>query len=442
MVATKKRLPSHRVGLHQLVSPHLQFTPQLRPLLHRPQSQIATMPPGPLPLHSFSQFRIKHPCIVVAQPQTLPVPNSLHPPHHPHQPNHPANPHPNLRRPAAHADSNGMHNISEEGLKKAAVLLMSMPTKQAAQVLGQLPPRVIEAISIKIAQTESVGGDQQEIVIAEFLTSKASSIYASPGGLERAKTLIQEALGRDAAEMIGNLQQTIEAMPFGFVKKVDAQTLLQFIGEEHPQTIALLLSHVPGSYAAEVLAGLSPDKQLEVIRRIAAIGRTSPEAVSEMEYGLELRLSSMVNQQQSNTGGVESVAEILNVCERSIERTIMETLGQEDPDLSDEIRRLMFVFEDINKLGDRDIQSLLKNVETAQWAMALKGASQSLQEKVLRNMSSRAADNLREEMDYLGSVKVSEVEGVQQGIVDIVRALEDGGEISRPTGDQEEEYVT
>ncbi|MEM9826941.1 MAG: flagellar motor switch protein FliG [Planctomycetota bacterium] len=335
-----------------------------------------------------------------------------------------------------------MKEVSEEGMKKAAILLMSLPTQEAAKVLGRLPPRLIEQISIQIAQTESVGGDDQEIVIAEFLTSKASSIYASPGGLERAKELIKEALGRDAGEIIGNLQQTIEAMPFGFVKKVDSQTLLQFIGDEHPQTIALLLSHVPGSYAADVMAGLPPDKQLEVIRRIAHIGRTSPEAVSELEYGLELRLSSMVNHQASNTGGVESVAEILNVCERSIERGIMESLSQDDPELTDEIRRLMFVFEDISRLGDRDIQALLKNVETAQWAMALKGASQTLQEKVLRNMSTRAAENLREEMDYLGSVRVSEVESVQQKIVDVVRALEDTGEISRPNGEEEEDYVT
>jgi flagellar motor switch protein FliG len=332
--------------------------------------------------------------------------------------------------------------FDEFGLKKAAVLLMSLPTKTAANVLGQLPPRYIEAISIMIAQTESVGGDDQEMVIAEFLTSKASSLYASAGGLERAKELIKEALGRDSSELIGNLQQTIEAMPFGFIKKVDSQTLLQFIGDEHPQTIALLLSHVPSHYAAEVLAGLEPDKQLEVIRRVASIGRTSPEAVAELEYGLEMRLSSMVNQQHSNAGGVESVAEILNVCERSIERVIMESLGREDPELSDDIRRLMFVFEDIAKLADRDIQSLLKNVETAQWAMSLKGASQGLQEKIMRNMSSRAADNLREEMDYLGSVRVSEVEAVQQKIVDIVRHLEDTGEISKPTGDEEEEYVT
>ncbi len=339
--------------------------------------------------------------------------------------------------------SGSMMNFDEAGLQKAAILLMSLPTKAAASVLGQLPPRYIEAISIQIAQTESVGGDDQEVVIAEFLTSKASSLYATPGGLERAKELIKQALGRDANDLISNLQQTIEAMPFGFVKKVDSQTLLQFIGEEHPQTIALLLSHVPSAYAADVLGGLDPVKQLEVIRRIASMGRTNPDAVAELEYGLEMRLSSMVNQQHSNTGGVESVAEILNVCERSIERVIMESLGKEDPELSDDIRRLMFVFEDIAKLGDRDIQALLKNVETAQWAMSLKGASQPLQEKVMRNMSSRAAENLKEEMGYLGSVRLSEVESVQQKIVDIVRHLEDTGEISRPSsGDEADEYVS
>jgi flagellar motor switch protein FliG len=339
--------------------------------------------------------------------------------------------------------SSSFTSFDEEGLRKAAVLLMSLPTKLAAKVMGQLPPRYIEAISIHIAQTESVGGSDQEVVFAEFLTSKASSLFATPGGLERAKELIKEALGRDATDLISNLQQTIESTPFGFVKKVDSQTLLQFIGEEHPQTIALLLSHVPSAYAADVLAGLDSHKQLEVIRRIASMGRTNPDAVAELEYGLEMRLSSMVNQQHSNAGGVASVAEILNVCERSIERVIMESLGNEDPELSDSIRRLMFVFEDIAKLGDRDIQALLKNVETSQWAMALKGASQTLQEKVMKNMSSRAAENLREEMGYLGSVRLSEVEALQQKIVDIVRHLEDTGEISRPSaGADQDEYVS
>lgn len=332
--------------------------------------------------------------------------------------------------------------FDKPGLRKAAVLLLSMPTPIAAKVVSQLPPRLIEAISIEIAQTESVGGNDQEIIIAEFLTSKASAIYASAGGLERAKELLTEALGRNSADLIDSLQHTIESMPFGFIKKVDSQTLLQFIGEEHPQTIALLLSHMQSGYAAEVISGLNPEKQLEVIRRVATMGRTNPDAVAELEQGLEMRLSSLLNRQHRNTGGVESVAGILNVAERSIERNIMDALSQEDPDLSDDIRRLMFVFEDIAKLNDRDIQLLLKNVEMAQWAMALKGASDALQTKITRNMSSRAADNLREEMGYLGSVRLSEVEAVQQQIVDIVRHLEDTGEIAKPSGDTEEEYVS
>lgn len=328
-----------------------------------------------------------------------------------------------------------------DGLRKAAILMMSLPTKEAASVLAKLPIRHIEAISLQIAEMDSVAGDEQEQVIAEFFASKASALESSGGGLERAKELIRQALGKDAAELIGHLQQTIEATPFAFIKKVDPQTLLSFVNEEHAQTIALLLSYLPSNYGAEVLAGLPPDKQVDVIRRVSAMGRTNPEAISELERGLELRLSSMMNQQQSNAGGVPSVAEILNVSERSIERHIMETLSNDDPELMDEIRRLMFVFEDIGKLADRDVQALLKNVETSQWAMALKGSSQTLQDKILRNMSSRAADNLREEMDFLGSVRVSEVESVQQKIVDIVRHLEDTGELSRPSGDEEEEYV-
>jgi len=332
--------------------------------------------------------------------------------------------------------------LSEDGLHKAAVLLMSLPNKVAANVLSKLPSHYIEAITIRIAQIDSVAGDEQEIVMAQFLTTKASAIYASPGGLERAKELIKEALGRESGEMIGKLQQSIESMPFSFLKKIDAPTLLQFVGEEHPQTIALLLSHLSANYSAEVLGGLAPDKQLEVIRRIATIGRTSPEAVAELENAMEQRLSSMVNMQQANVGGVETVAEILNVSERSVERSIMEALARDSAELSAEIRRLMFVFEDITKLAPRDIQTLLKNVETAQWAMALKGASTAVQDKVMQNMSSRAAENLKEEMSFLGSVRLSEVEATQQKIVDIVRTLEDSGEISRPTGEHEEQYVS
>ncbi len=332
--------------------------------------------------------------------------------------------------------------LNEAGLRKAAILIMSLPNHVAAQVVQRLPQWQIEAISVEIAQLDSVSGSEQEVVMGEFISSKASAIFASAGGLGRARDLLQEALGDQSVSMLNQIEQAIESVPFGFVKKIDPQTLLTFIRDEHPQTLALMMSHLPGAYGAEVLSGLEPDKQLEVIRRIAAMGRTSPEATTELEKGLQQRLSNMVNSPQSQAGGVASVAEILNVAERSVERNIMETLGRDDPELSDDIRRLMFVFEDIAKLADRDIQSLLKNVETAQWAMALKGASQSLQDKVLRNMSSRAADNLREEMEFLGKVRLAEVEAVQQKIVDTVRHLEDSGELARPSGDEQDEYVS
>lgn len=321
-------------------------------------------------------------------------------------------------------------------------MLMSLPQKEAAILLGRLPSKLIEAISIRIAQMDSVGGDEQEKVINEFLSSRTSALYASAGGLDRAITLIREALGKDAGSVLENLQQVIDARPFGFLKHVDPQTLLSFVTEEHPQTIAILLSHLPASYGAEVLSGLPMEKRMEVTQRVAGMGRSTPDAIADLEEGLESRLSKLMNQSIANVGGVETVAEILNVSERSVERGIMDHLAQEDPNLMDQIRRLMFVFEDIIKLSDRDVQTLLKNVESSQWAMALKGSSEALQTKVMGNMSARAADNLKEEMDFLGSVRVSEVEASQQKIVDVIRSLEDSGEISRPTADEEEQYVT
>ncbi len=238
-----------------------------------------------------------------------------------------------------------------------------------------------------------------------------------------------------------NVRQQIEAVPFGFLQKVDSQHLLTFIMDEHPQTIALILSHLPPARAAEIIGGLPSDRQLAVIRRVAHMGQTNPEIIHEVEKGLEHRMASVMSQQFETAGGVQNVAEILNVTDRATERGLLENLAQEDPDLVEEIRRLMFVFEDICKFSSKDIQTVLKNVESSQWAMALKTASNDLKEKILGNMSSRAADMLREEMDYLGPVKRSAVEQVQQQIVDAVRRLQDGGEITVATGDEVEEMV-
>jgi len=326
-------------------------------------------------------------------------------------------------------------------IRKAAILLMSLPEQQAAQLLARLEPKQVEAVSIEIAKMGAISGEEQESVIEAFATANPNTLTGRAGGLELAKSLVEQALGKGASAALENVRQSIEALPFGFLQKVDSQNLLTFIIDEHPQTIALILCHLPPSQAADIISALPAERQLSVIRRVATMGQTSPEIIEEVEKGLEHRMSSVMSQQFENAGGVSSVAEILNVIDRATEQSLLENLAQEDAELVDEIRRLMFIFEDIAKLDDRDIQNLLKNVETSQWAMALKGASEELREKVLKNMSKRAADLLREEMEYLGPVRLSQVEQTQQQIVDVVRRLEDAGELTTHTDEQEEQFV-
>lgn len=328
------------------------------------------------------------------------------------------------------------------GVRKAAILLMSLEEDEAARILAMMPQRYVESVSIAIAQLETVSGQEQEQIIAEFLRSRPSAIGPNSGGLDRAKSLVKKALGKDAGNTLSVLQQTLEALPFGFLHKADPQNILTFLIDEHPQTIAMVLSNIPAGLAAGVLNGLPSNRQMSVIQRVAEMGQTSPEAIEEVEKALAMRMSLFMTQAYRNLGGVPAVAEMLNVSDRSTERTIMDGLSKDRPELVDEIRRLMFVFEDVIKLHDKDIQMLLKNIETNQWALALKAASAPLQEKILGNMSQRAADMLREEMDFLGKVRLSEVEAMQQKVVDVVRSLQDAGQMARPSGDQEEEFVT
>lgn len=331
--------------------------------------------------------------------------------------------------------------MANTDVRKAAILLMSLPSEQAAQLLSKLEPKLVEAVSIEIAKTRGISGDEQTQVIQEFAGANPHAMMGSVGGLEVARKLVEQALGKNANTTLDNVRQSIEALPFGFLQKVDSQNLLTFIIDEHPQTIALVLCHLPPSQGAEVLSGLPTERQLSVIRRVATMGQTSPEIIHEVEKGLENRMAAVMSQSFENAGGVGSVAEILNVTDRATERSLLENLAQEDPDLVEEIRRLMFVFEDISKLTDRDIQTLLKNVESSQWATALKGSSEELKTKVLNNMSKRAADLLREEMDYLGPVRLSDVEQTQQQIVDVVRRLEDAGELNTHAEEEEEQFI-
>jgi flagellar motor switch protein FliG len=326
-------------------------------------------------------------------------------------------------------------------LRKAAILLMSLPEDDAGKVMARLSPKQVEAVSIEIAKLGLISTEEQDSAIKDFADASPDSIGAGAGGLDLAKSLVEKALGKNAGTTIENVRQQIEAMPFGFLQKVDSQNLLTFIMDEHPQTIALILSHLQASQAASIISGLPSDRQLAVVRRIATMGQTNPEVIQEVEKGLEHRMSSVMSQQFENAGGVESVAEILNVTDRATERSLLENLAQEDPDLVEEIRRLMFVFEDIVKFSSKDVQTLLRNVESSQLAMALKGASEELKQKILGNMSIRASELLREEMEYLGPVRLSAVEQVQQQIVDVVRRLEDAGEITVNAGEEVEEFI-
>jgi flagellar motor switch protein FliG len=325
-------------------------------------------------------------------------------------------------------------------IHNAAVVLMTLPEEEAGDLMSKLDPKQVEQVSIEIARIRTVTAEEQQQVIKAFAESNPS-LGGRGGGLELAKALIQKALGPNAAAALLSIRQSIEATPFGFLRHVDSQNLLTYIVDEHPQTIALIMSHLPPNYGAEILAGLPESRRLAVVRRIATMGRTNPEIIREVEKGLERRMSSVMSQSFERAGGVEAVAEMLNVSDRATERTLMESLGKEDPELVEEIRRLMFVFEDIGRFSDKDIQTVLKNVETSQWAMALKGGSESLKEKILRNMSERAAETLREEMEYLGPAKRSVVEAKQQEIVDVVRLLEDRGEIDLNAINEEEELV-
>lgn len=331
--------------------------------------------------------------------------------------------------------------MATSSIRKAAILLTSLPEEEAAQILGRLKPKQIEAVSIEIARLEHVTGDELESTIYEFADANPNSLVSAAGGLERAKSLVQRALGKEAGDTLDNVQQTIEALPFGFLKKVDPQNLVTFVNDEHPQTIALILCHLPPAYGAQVVAALPVDRQLSVIQRIAAMGQTNPEVIREVEVGLESRMESLTGQSYENAGGAPTVAEILNVTDRATERNLLENLAQENPDLVDEIRRLMFIFEDIGKLVDKDIQTVLKNVESGQWAIALKGASGELKEKILGNMSQRAAAMLQEEMEYAGPVRVSEVEAIQQQIVDIIRRLEDAGQLSTHADENDDDLI-
>src|SRR5437868_4767705 len=316
------------------------------------------------------------------------------------------------------------------GVKKSAILLLSLPQDEAAEILKRLPPEAMEEVSREIASMGEVPVALRKDVFGEFYQTALANAYISEGGLEYAKALLRKSLtDHEADRLIKQVTQQVQTTPFSFLQKAESENLLTFIQDEHPQTIALILAHLPPLKASEILVGLPSAKQIEVVKRIANMEQTSPDVIREVERGLEHRLSDIVSQTFEKAGGVDTVAEMLNLADRSTEKGIMEGLEAEDPDLVEQIRRLMFVFEDILLVNDKGIQTVLKEVDNDELALALKTASQELKDKIFKNMSERAAQLIAEDMQYMGPVRVSDVEAAQQKIVDVVRRLEDAGEI-------------
>ena len=328
------------------------------------------------------------------------------------------------------APARGGGTDSLSGGLKAAILLVALDREASAAVLRHLDPPMVEEIARQIAQLESVDDDVRTQVIEEFYNVALARQSAKRGGLGYARALLEAALPKDQANnLLKLIERQVARRPFSFLAKTDSENLMTFIQDEHPQTIALILSHIQSTKASEVLANLPPAKQLEVVTRIANMDNTNPEVIREVEEGLEMRLSGIVSQTFQKAGGVECAAEILNLTDRATEKSIMEGIEGQDAELAEQIRRLMFVFEDVLLVNDKGIQAVLKDIEHDDLSLALKTANADLREKIFRNMSERAAQLIKEDMEYMGPVRLSDVEAAQQRIVDVVRRLEDAGEL-------------
>jgi len=332
-----------------------------------------------------------------------------------------------------------MTKSERSGKEKAAMLLISLGPERSAEIFKHLKEEEIEQLTLEIANIRTVAPEEKERILEEFYQICLAQEYIAEGGIGYAKDILEKALGtQKALEVINKLTVSLQVRPFDFVRKADPDQLLNFIQNEHPQTIALILAYLKPQQSSIVLSALPQDKQADVARRIATMDRTSPEVIKEVERVLENKLSSLVTEDYTAAGGVQSIVDILNSVDRGTEKYIMETLEIEDTDLAEEIKKRMFVFEDILTLDNRSIQRFLRDVENQQLAIALKGSTEEVQNAILSNMSKRLSEMIKEDMDFLGPVRLKDVEEAQQKIVNIIRKLEDAGEIviSRGGGDE------
>lgn len=325
------------------------------------------------------------------------------------------------------------------GQQKAAILLIALGPEYSAKLFKHLDDDDIERLTFEIANQQQVTQEQKQAVISEFYQMVMAKSYISRGGLNYAQTVLEKALGSDkAAAIINRLTASLQVRPFDFLRKTDPSQLLNFIQNEHPQTIAMILAYLDPDQSASVISALPPESQADVAKRIAVMDRTSPEVLHNVERVLEKKLSSMSSQDFTDAGGVQVVVEMLNRVDRTTERSILDTLEVDNPELTEEIKRLMFVFEDIVVLDDRSLQMVLREVDSKELSLAMKGTSDEVSEKIYKNMSKRAAAALKEELEFMGPVRIHDVEEAQQKVVNIIRKLEEKGEIvvSRGKGDE------
>jgi len=316
------------------------------------------------------------------------------------------------------------------GPKKAAIVMVALGTKASSEIFKNLDEHEVEMLTTEIARLDNISSAIREAVLEEFHNLAMAHQFIAQGGLDYAKEILEQALGpRKAKEIMEKVQQSIRTTGFNLLENVDPKQLVNFIQKEHPQTIALLLAHMEPVHAAPIISALPQELQVDVATRIATMESISPETLDQVEEVLVDQIKALFGGDVSEIGGVKAVAEMLNSVDRGAEKNILGNLERENPELATEIKNLMFVFEDVMLLDDRSMQRVLKEIDTKELAMALKGASEELQEKFFRNMSSRASEMIKEDMEYMGPIRLKDVEEVQQRIVDVIRRLEEDGEI-------------
>ncbi len=334
------------------------------------------------------------------------------------------------------------HKKALTGRQKAAVFLVTLGSEVASEIFKHLREDEIEQLTFEIARLESIEPQERDLVLMEFHELMMAQEFISTGGIDYARELLEKSLGtQKAVDIINRLTSSLQVRPFDFIRRTDPSHLLNFIQQEHPQTIALILAYLEPQKASVILGSLPHEIQSDVAKRIATMDRTSPEVLREVERVLEKKLSTLSSEDYTAAGGVESIVEILNMVDRSTEKTIVESLEEDDPELAEEIKKRMFVFEDIVLLDDRAIQKVMREVDTAELAKALKSVDSEVQDKIYRNMSKRASTLLKEDMDYMGPIRLKDVEEAQQRIVAIIRKLEEQGEIVVARAGEEELVV-